>query len=1001
MKKKLFLCVALTALIATFFGCSNMLNTHIQDASENKAQFQITLGSDSSARKIKAADWKISDVSKWKVTFEPATEGEGKTEIGYVGYDDEEITDPATITVNYDSKNKTLSMDGIATGTYSLKIEGSGATTNQKSFTVCGELDEIVIQKDSTASKTIYLGLPRAKTGTLELTLTNSGDITYSTAGIQAILTPTTVANTEAKEITLGLSAASDDSETATTTGNSFTYTNDTTATLSIPSLPSGEYILSFKDTAESSNVSYKISEDKSRIEIADDITTSDTVELKGYSQINYYATNNTNNTAKNGYTEKYPKEINALLDKLAEDLPERSSINIYMDYTAPVLNINSVSALQTAVNNAQKETTIEIYEYNGATTSSLSIQKSSDSVNTLIEGDVVINPVTEKTLTVSNITNSNSRTYSDIYITLKDGATIVVTDTVAMSGSKTLYIKATDADATADNFDAYLQSTSNPLLKLSSSTEATIDLCAYNGTTAIRGYKTNSVTTDSSTSIYAIETSSSVGELASVAENATITAYYSSATTTTYNDGNTIPYTDGTLTFTLTGVDSATSFAWYFNNNKLSSTESTCSFNPTEVDGNLPDDINTVTVEVQIYNTWYSKDFMFYYSTTDYSRAVYITENTVTNNYTLNEIEYDNASATGTSLSSIAVDSTTAYTFDDSQNLWITSYDDNLKLVKQPKSVSSDSFYNTLYTEYDLTAISLTSPVLDITYNTVDDKVYVLATETTTSSGTTVYTTSVYAFEPATLTLSTTQSNDSASIDTSSWTSILTTAGITSVKFTKIAVNGTTAYLADAAYNVFKITNFMDTTSSPTYVGNLANKLNITDTTDLTLTDMQIGDGFGNDTGNLYVLMRQVRTTAIDGTFYDGDDSTKTFYSRGALCKIDSSNNFTSYGFSTTTKEISKSNGSKTIYFYTPGEAPTNVEFYGPLCFAAVSPKKLVIADDGFYYYSYTDDDDITHNELANKDGFLEFDIDAESNQLSRTSANVTITAAPSASAL
>ena len=989
MKKKLFLCVALTALIATFFGCSNMLNTHIQDASENKAQFQITLGSDSSARKIKAADWKISDVSKWKVTFEPATEGEGKTEIGYVGYDNDEITAPATITVDYDSTNKTLSMDGIATGTYSLKIEGSGATTNQKSFTVCGELDEIVIQKDSTASKTIYLGLPRAKTGTLELTLTNSGDITYSTAGIQAILTPTTVANTEAKEITLGLSAASDDSETATTTGNSFTYTNDTTATLSIPSLPSGEYILSFKDTAESSNVSYKISEDKSRIEIADDITTSDTVELKVYSQINYYATNNTNNTAKNGYTEKYPKEINALLNKLAGDLPERSYIYIYMDYAAPVLNIDSVSALQTAVNNAEKETTIEIYEYNGATTSSLSIQKSNGSVNTFIEGNVVINPVTEeKTLTVSNITNSNSRTYSDIYITLKDGATIVVTDTVAMSSSKTLYIKATNADATADNFDAYLQSTSNPLLTLSSSTEATIDLCAYNGTTAIRGYKTNSVTAESSTTIYAIETSSSVESLASVNENAKITAYYSSATTTTYNDGNTIPYTDGTLTFTLSGVDSATSFAWYFNNNKLTSTESTCSFNPTEVDGNLPDDINTVTVEVQIDNTWYSKDFMFYYSTTDYSRAVYITTDSYNNPNGIYEADYANASS-GTAFSSISVDSSshTAFTFDDSQNLWITSYNDCLNLIKQSKLVSDSTFANGSSTEYNLTDIAFTNlSNIDVTYDTVDNVIYVLAVESSSDdSGTTTYTSKIYAFNLANLTESTTTANSTVTIDTSTWTDVLSTAGITSVKFTKIAVNDTTAYLADAAYNVFKITNFMDTTSSPTYVGNLATKLNITEGTDyLTLTDMQIGDGLGNDTDNLYVLMRQHTIT------YDGiqPNSGSTYYSRGALCKIDSSNEnaITSYGFSTTSTGDTI-NTNKTQTFYTPGETPTSVEFYGPRYFAAVSPKKLVIADDGFYYTNTGD-----HGTVTNKDGFLEFDIDATDNQLSRTSANVKI---------
>ena len=83
MKKKLFLCVALTALIATFFGCSNMFNTTVSnDSTISEMPIQISLAK-KAGRYVKAVEnWSIeSDVYAWKVKF--TEESTGATEVGY------------------------------------------------------------------------------------------------------------------------------------------------------------------------------------------------------------------------------------------------------------------------------------------------------------------------------------------------------------------------------------------------------------------------------------------------------------------------------------------------------------------------------------------------------------------------------------------------------------------------------------------------------------------------------------------------------------------------------------------------------------------------------------------------------------------------------------------------------------------------------------------------------------------------------------------------------
>ena len=978
MKKKLFLCVALTALIATFFGCSNMLNTTVSnDSTVSGMPIQISLAK-KARRYVKAVeDWSIeSDVYAWKVKF--TEESTGATEVGYwdnnydITHDEEE-----TITVVYDSDKKTFGMSKVATGTYTLEIMSTSTSDN---FTVYGKTTGFVIDSEETNSKTMFVDLKRETTGSLSLSFSLSGNLTSTDieGKLKAVLTPLT-GDGDTKEYTV---STDESAEFKATLDDS---SNVTDLVLAGSSLNSGFYKLSFTDLNTDTKYKYWVSTDCQVIEIADDTETTATVSLNRSTEKNYFATNDSTKVGYNGLSASSPDEINELLTSFTTELPENSFINVYMDSSVPVIEASTIKALQTSLGNSTDyQIAITVYQSQSSSNQSLiietAISDSATTVSTYIHGDVAIkatDDVTDVTVTkIGNITSSNN---IDINAKLVDGATITTTEITDMNDCK-LYLSA-ETSAGEDNLSAY---TDSPMLKISKDESSTASsLVEIKSDKYKARFDTSSTDAGTVTSVYAQlvgSGSTSITEFASSASIAAI-ATASDATTKNYTTGAVIPYNSDTVTFSLSGVTSdITAYSWLLNSNTVGS-ESTMSLTPTKSKYVDLDGTNTVSLSVQINDTWYLTEFTFTFSSTDYSHAVYITTDSYDNPNGIYEADYANASS-GTSLDSITVTSSshTAFTFDNSQNLWVTSYNDCLKLIKRSKLVSDSTFANGSCTEYELTEIAFTSlSNIDITYDTVNNVIYVLAVESTSNdSDATTYTSKVYAFNTANLTESTTTADSTVTIDTSTWSTILSAANITSVVFTKIAVNDTTVYLADAAYNVFKLTNFT-TTTSPSYVGNLATTLSITEGTNyLTLTDMQIGDGLGNDTDNLYVLMRQYSTDCIQ-------PSGNTYYSRGALCKIDSSNTVTTYGFSTAsiTDTI---NTSYTTTFYTPAESSTK-EFYGPLCFAAVNPKKLVIADDGFYY---TNDGD--NGTLTNKDGFFEFDIDATTDPLTRTSADVSI---------
>ena len=231
-----------------------------------------------------------------------------------------------------------------------------------------------------------------------------------------------------------------------------------------------------------------------------------------------------------------------------------------------------------------------------------------------------------------------------------------------------------------------------------------------------------------------------------------------------------------------------------------------------------------------------------------------------------------------------------------------------------------------------------------------------------------------------------------------------------------QIAVYNNTAYIAEKDYstntaNITKIykakVNFSEN-ENKTYILTFETEktpikdissldiLKNPETESVYIADLQIGDGLGNYTTTLYALAREY-TASISNTYEENNPvlSPKTVYSRGALVAINLSDGTSSsptYGWSTTTKDISReglNNDSYPGILCAPSNSSATVEFYGPTKFAALVPKKLVILDDGITCTEQNDS-------FKNKDSLVEFDIEKES--LSRTKENLKVSK-PSAS--
>ena len=1001
MKKNLFFTITTLVLTLAFFGCSNSLSERedTENSTESNVPLKISLLKNN-GRYVCALEggWSLSDIKNWTLTFK--NKNTGDVEIGYYDADGYTVTHEknATVNVTYDEENRAFSILKIGTGAYLVELEGTPAKEENAStvpYTVYGRVGNLEIRENNqTCKKTVLLELKKKGRGSMHISLTPADTENFK---VSADYAEKIVANLRSysssyMNITLPLTAV----DTIDTTEVNFFVkkTDPTCYEIYVPSLTSGYYSLYF--TCENSKVQtkYYVPTSKQMIEVADGIETTAAIPFYCAAEKCYYATNDETYTQKNGLAETSKKEINALLNTICSTLEEYSYVTVYMDSNAPILQTSTIKAVQQKLSSLNYNAQVLINTSKEETESSIIFEATPDTtddgttvqeVNTIIQKDVTIKATeTDTTVDLTKINNpsSDGTTYTDITITLVDGATLT-TESLDMQGSKKLYLSLSTSDD-KDNLSAY---TDKAMLLVKADSNNNAAACVELKSESYKAYfKTDSET--SQTSVYAQLIGNTTTTLASIAESASIAATASDGT----NYTTAIPYSSAPVTFSLSGVTSEiTTYSWLLNGNAVGK-DSTMSFIPTESNYVTVNEENTVCLNVLIDDTWYSSEFKFTFISADYSRAVYKSSNDGTPY--LYEVDYEDSSSDPSCLTSITVDEYyTVYTFDDEQNLWIASKNEdtsnntyNLHLAKQAKSVSNPSFNNqSNFVEYNLTDISLSdSGYLDIAYDVKNKIIYVLVTNATTSSGTTTYSSTVYAFKPETLTSSSTGAISSVDISNP-----LSSETI-SVAFTKIAVCDSCVYLADASFNVFKVVIVTGYPLDSSLIKNLATELKITEgTARLSLTDMQIGDGLGNDSENLYVLIRQISSSVSAPS---SSDNSYTYYSRGALCKINtSSNEVTSYGF-VEDKLTDTLNTTGSASFYCPSQNPSSTEFYGPICFAALCPNKLVIADDGFYY----DDQKITVSEKAyngqivNKDGIYLFDI--ENSQLSRKDCSIQI---------
>lgn len=334
-------------------------------------------------------------------------------------------------------------------------------------------------------------------------------------------------------------------------------------------------------------------------------------------------------------------------------------------------------------------------------------------------------------------------------------------------------------------------------------------------------------------------------------------------------------------------------------------------------------------------------------------------------NNAALNQTLSFNSSSTS-SLSE-NVSTTLPYAFDENGNLWTADSSSDLTLTKYSLS-SSTGLYSASGNSYTISGISSTPT--DICYDVSKDYIYILVADTSDTEST-VYAVDISA--PSELKSSLTLSN-SATVSSQSVT----------INPSQIAVYGNTVYIAGSASlsygsitinsygQIFKISFTDDGTSATSYTpehlttlctDSVLDGYDSTNETNIEISDLQIGDGLGNDTTTLYALVRSCTSsfTALENFI---------IYSRGAFVSIDTSASSPTpvvYGWTNFSQTASSSNPVYSGTFYSPSST-TGTDLFGPSHFAAIVPKKLVFVDDGISYES-----DGTFN---NQDSLVEFDI-------------------------
>lgn len=514
----------------------------------------------------------------------------------------------------------------------------------------------------------------------------------------------------------------------------------------------------------------------------------------------------------------------------------------------------------------------------------------------------------------------------------------------------------------------------------LSPGETVTVDVSIYCG--KIRYYKakeTKSLTLESGGNnldiVLVRVTSDGTITAESFAEKVSVGAAYESDSSTTYKTGAAIPYTNSNLTFSLSGLDDeSATYAWYLNDNALDSTTSTASFNPYQESNIKISDTNTISCKVTISGTTYVAEMSFTFTTARSAAVWFDGINASSTTYALKQLA-DNTDTSTTASELVTATSSTLYCFDSSCNLWTGTYDSNnsatpFNLKKYSLILTTGLFNTTAVVQngsgYALSATLTESGLVDMSFDTKNGCLFVLSK----NSDDKYFVTAIDTEYDTIYKNSTAIDISDDAIQIAAYDNTVYIAG------NDHKIYSGKATLTDAADeeddNTLSIENLSAITSSFASSNFLTGWSSENDDEDsLFITDLQIGDGLGNDTSTLYALVREYSESIVSGTNY----------SRGALVSIDIDSKFSTntYGWANVTAvNMTDSDGKTNDSLYAPTSTSITVDgggFYGPTHFAAVVPKELVILDDGLSYEE--------KGTLKNQDSLVEFDI--AGNSLSR----------------
>lgn len=898
-------------------SCSNLdpFGKDTQKPNE-KNYVSFTINTSPSGRFIAAdSSYDITAVTDWKLSYtEELTDGETPKTESITYTKGSKTTDSSTTYLT--EEDGSLKVCKFPVGTYTFELEGTYTDEQTGSHTVYGKTTNVKIEENTTTSISIIVGSKRTEdgTGNLNLTFTKLFSDDYNY-----------------KDLSVSLINLTKKTSEVLVRDTDYSITENSELKITKKDIPSGLYKI------EITYPNYKISIGEGNedcfVEIADDVTTTKSgITLSCETKKIYYATNK--ESSYNGLHPVSPKNLTRLLLLNNIVYVKEQNISIYMvNNESPEIDIVAVNALK----EKQLGKTIDIYKGTSSDKKSLSISDSGIDIS----GELTFIPNVDTELKVNLITVSLEDAYT---ITLKDGTSLNIENAEL---SNALTIAAIDSTTEKDNFLAY---STTPFItsKIDISNNLELSYVEPNGT---QYTIVSQVSEDKTTYSYYLKPSSTSGLNVQSHTTAKITAQYENDETVyTTGENVEIPYTNENLTFSLTGIENSEVIAWYLNGE----TFSVDNFNPYEnkinVDGN-----NSVTCLFSVDGTPYISEFKF--------NLVQIKTTAVYgyNNYNHGHVklayvsDYTDASANDVTIKDDVGSEPTDFKWclDENSNLWVTWG----KVLYKYASSGTDS-YNTSENKIcdsltsELTVYNAT--VKDIYYS--NGYVYVLGISTTH-----IY---VYQVNEKGAVLVVADSNtanlslglNQIAVDKSG---IIYVSNDTIIYKTSVEGELQDSKLKDLE-DFYKLsTDFPDSTTA------------------LKITDLQIGDGYGNDTETLYALVRDI----------DSDSSQTTYYSRGGLVSISTVNKESSvYGYSNSDYTIvtGTNSGSVVNYnLYSP-EGSSETGFFGPTHFCAVVPKKLVILDDG-YILSANDSGTIS---VKRKDGFMEFDIAGKS--LKKCSENI-----------